>query len=215
MKDESFRKLWLKKARKGSKEGIKKIRAYLKQNEFYQKWKEKCKLGGDKSYRNKLGFHSCSKEKRKIWSMIGLKRTGRKLIGPHGEKMYNKLELSVAKIISDLGLRYEYEKIIKVDNKNGFVSIDFVIDKLPNLVIEVTYWSNAKEKMKELSKKLKLIKKRKPKTKMIVITYDRYLDKYIKVSEKNIKVLNLNNFRRFLQASGVMKTLRVAWRNLL
>jgi len=200
MENPIFRDSWLKKARKGSKEGVFKIRECLEDQKFYQKWINKCRIGGNKTYKGKLGFHSSSTEFRKKWSLLGLKNTGRKLIGPNGEKMYNYLEIVVASILDDLGLKYEYEKIMPVKNTNGFVSIDFTVKEIPDWIIEVTYWNKPEQKMKELKRKLNFIKNKYPRAKMIVITSNKYLNEYEKLSERNINVFTPIKFKEYLNS---------------
>lgn len=198
MKNTLFRKSWLKKARFGSKKGISRIHECLEDQKFYQKWIEKCKVGGIKTYKNKLGFHSSRTELRKKWSLIGLKNTGRKVIGPKGEKMYNNLEIVVANILDDLGLKYEYERIIPVENTNGFVSIDFTVEENPNLIIEATCWNKPEQKMEELKRKCKIIKNKYPKAEMVVVTSTKYINEYEKLSESNINVFTPIKFKEYL-----------------
>jgi len=200
MENPTFKDSWLKKARKGSKAGVFKIRERLEDQKFYQEWINKCKTGGTKTYKRKLGFHSYSPKFRKKWSLLGLKNTGRKLIGPNGERMYNYLEIVVASILDDLGLKYEYEKIIPVKNTNGFVSIDFTVKEIPNWIIEVTYWNKPEQKMKELKRKWSFIKNKYPRAKMIVITSNKYIKEYEKLSERNINVFTLIKFKEYLNS---------------
>ena len=112
--------------------------------------------------------------------------------------MYNNLEIVVASILDDFGLKYEYEKTILVENTNGFVSVDFTVKESPNLIIEVTYWNKPKQKMKELKRKWEFIKNKYPRAKLIVITSNKYLKEYEKLSDSNINVFTPIRFKEYL-----------------
>ena len=198
MGDPVFRDSWLKKSRKGSKKGISRIYECLENKGFYQNWVDKCRIGGNKTYKNKLGFHSFPAGIRRKWSLVGLKNTGRKKIGPNGEKMYNDLEVVVASILDNLGLKYEYERIVPVKNTNGFVSVDFTIKGYPDLIIEVTCWSKPEQKIRELKGKLVLLKKIYPRVKMVVVTSTKYIEEYEKLLESNINVFTPIRFKEYL-----------------
>jgi len=198
MEDPKFRDSWLKKARNGSKKGISRIHERLGNKQFYQNWVDKCRVGGNKTYRHNLGFHSFPAGIRRTWSLIGLKNTGRKKVGPNGEKMYNDLEVVVASILDNLGLKYEYERIVPVKNTNGFVSVDFTIKGYPDLIIEVTCWSKPEQKIRELKGKLVLLKKIYPRVKMVVVTSTKYIEEYEKLLESNINVFTPIRFKEYL-----------------
>ena len=193
-----FRVAWLAKARRGSKVGIGKLQESMKDLKFHDEWVSKCRAAGKVSYVRCVGIHKASPDARREWSVRGLKRTGKKLVGPHGEKMYNRLEVSVAWVLDRLGLEYVYEKILEAKNKNGFLSIDFVLPSTPNLFIEATYWTNSEEKIRELRKKWGLIKNQYPNAKLIVVTDFGRLEDYCTLAQIDINVFTLIMLERHL-----------------
>jgi len=198
MQKEPFRLAWIAKARLGSAKGIGKLRDAMNDPEFYRNWKIKCKIAGMECYLKRSGIHRANSKNRRKWSICGLKKTGKKMIGPHGEKMYNKLEVSVAQILDSLKMEYKYEKIIAVENKNGFVSVDFILPRIPSLFIEVTYWSDSEGKIKELRKKWKLIKSRYPDARMIVVTQPKRIDDYLALSQTDINILTPIKLKQYI-----------------
>jgi len=198
MQGEAFKTAWLAKARFGSEKGIRKLRESMKNVEFHDKWVDKCRIGGKTSYTKCAGIHRASPNIRREWSIKGLKKTGKKLAGPHGEKMYNGLEVSVARILDSVGLEYVYEKILAVKNKNGFVSVDFVLPSTPDLFIEAMYWSDSKEKIRELERKWSLIKDRRPDAKLIVVTRPGRLEEYRALTQIGINVFTLIMLKQHL-----------------
>lgn len=201
MRKKTFRKAWHKKAREGSIKGIMALRNYMNDPRFYKRWLAKCKIGGLKTYTSMKGFHAAPVRSRRRWSLLGLKKTGRKIIGPKGEKMYNSLEVLVASMLNALGITYKYEKILLVENQNGFVSVDFVVPQMPNVFIETTYWSKPDEKILELERKWGMIRSKCPTAKMIVVTTQKRITDYKRLSEKNIKVFVPNEFREYITKS--------------
>jgi hypothetical protein len=120
--------------------------------------------------------------------------------------MYNGLEASVARILDGVGIEYKYEKVLNVMNKNGFVSVDFVLLPDQDTFIEVTYWSKPDEKICELKKKWELIKREKPNAQLIVITIPKYMKNYSSLVQKDINVCTLIMLKRHLkksQTSGI------------
>ena len=201
MRNQSFKETWFVKARQGSAKGIEILRNSMNTPEFHEKWVTKCRIAGKTSYLKQVGIHKASPSARREWSICGLKNTGKKLAGPHGEKMYNKLEVSVAQILDSLGLEYVYEKILAVKNKNGFVSIDFVLPSVPDLFIEATYWSDSEEKIRELSRKWDLIKSQHPNARLIIVTRPGRLEEYSALSQTDINVFNPIMLKRHLTDS--------------
>ena len=198
MQEKAFRVAWLAKARRGSKSGIEKLRESMKDLQFYDEWVDKCRAAGKTSYARCVGIHKASPDARRVWSTLGLKRTGKKLTGPHGEKMYNRLEVSVARVLDRLGLEYVYEKILAANNRNGFLSVDFVLPSALNLFIEATYWSNSEEKIRELRKKWGFIKKQHPNARLIVVTEIGRLEEYRALAQIDINVFTLIMLERHL-----------------
>ena len=198
MQTKTFREAWMKKAGLGSVKGIEKLRLAMDDPKFHKDWVVKCKIAGMNCYLKQAGIHKANPTARRKWSICGLKKTGKKLAGPRGEKMYNNLEVSVAQILDSLKVDYIYEKIIAVENKNGFISVDFVLPQIPNLFIEVTYWSNSLEKMGELRKKWKLIKSKYPDAKMIVVTQPKRMDEYGALSQTDINVFTPIKLKQYI-----------------
>ena len=198
MRKPSFRTKWIKKSQRGSTKGTQQILKLLKDDEFYKNWCIKCKLGGIKVAERQLGFHGAPSSLRRKWSLAALKRIFKRSVGPKGERMYNWLEVYVASSIQSAGFDYTYEKIFKVENRNGYVSVDFVIKQNPNLLIEATCWDKPKQKSDELNRKLYLIEKKFPNVKLIVVTTRNRAEDYARHLRKDIKVLTPTQFRRFV-----------------
>ncbi|VVB73579.1 Uncharacterised protein [uncultured archaeon] len=198
MKDPNFRKEWIKKAKHGSIKGEQKILELLNGDEFYNRWCAKCKLGGATLAIRQRGIHGASVNSRRRWSLSALKQIHRGSIGPNGEKMYNWLEVYVASVLQVAGFDYKYERIFKVKNRNGYVSVDFSIKQAPNLLIEATCWDDPEQKSNRLNKKFYLIKNEIPDVKMIVVTTRNRAEEYTRYLRKGIKVLTPIQFRRFV-----------------
>lgn len=198
MRNNAFRDAWLAKARLGSVKGIENLRRSMNDSKFHDDWVNKCRNAGKSCYLKQVGIHKASSNARREWSICGLKKTSKKLAGPHGEKMYNKLEVSVAQILDSLKLVYTYEKILVVNNKNGFVSIDFVLPTAPDLFIEATYWSHPEDKIRGLLKKWKLLKNLNPNAKLIVVTTPERLERYTTLSQTDINVFTPIMLKRYL-----------------
>ena len=190
MQNAAFKAAWKGKAGRGSKKGIEKLRRLMHASSFRHAWKSKCSLGGQASYARASGIHSTvNSTARKKWSIRGLRHTGRKIIGPKGEKMYNDLERRVACILKRLGIAYEYEKRFDTDTRNGFCSIDFFIGG--NTIIEVTDWDDAAAKSDKLNRKYRKLKTMTPAlADFIVVTKPRRAEEYRSRLEKDIRVLS-------------------------
>jgi hypothetical protein len=201
MQKKEFRDNWRKKAASGSRQGTKALLEKMKEPEFYHKWKQHCRIGGIVSYKTKSGIHSSAKRLRRKWSVLGLKKTGRKCTGPKGERMYNKLEVSVALLLHKAGLRYSYEKLLPAENVNGFVSVDFVIAELPGVFIEATSWDKPKEKITELRRKFSLIKNNFPKARLIVVVPRRRVEQYKDLADTDINLFTPIQLTQYLSDS--------------
>jgi len=198
MADPSFRKKWLSKTKKASKKGNDKIRRLLINNHFYEKWLKKCSKGGVLIKNTKKGiFDPILQEKRKNWSLAGLKNTRRKIRGPLGEKMYNYLEASVAKVFISAGLKYEYEYQFHANNMNNFMSIDFVIAD-QKLLVEVTYWDKIYDKCLQLKKKFIQARALFPGYHPVVITKKSMRDYFKRLLPDSTKVLTLDELGVFV-----------------
>lgn len=101
----------------------------------------------------------------------------RKVEGPNGEKMYNILEKEVAEILTKLGLKYEYEKVIHLENR--YIVPDFIVED--RIVIESTYFYLAKYIAKRLTKKFHLYRKNLQMSKFVVVTNDELKGEYTRL----------------------------------
>lgn len=182
-----FRRKWRSKARRASKTGTARIMQLMTDSVFSDAWCSKCRLGGREVFRRKLGIHSLKlRPKRAYWSLKGLRRTGRKVVGPNGERMYNPLEVRVAEVLRSLSLDYDYEKRFPVENVNGFVSVDFTLKG--NVLIEATVWDKPDAKSSALRRKFVMLKGKLPDARFIVVTSRRMLPKYRKTLGNDINV---------------------------
>lgn len=199
MKNRKFKERWNNKAKTASLIGNKRIKELLKDHDFANKWAKMCSKGGKKSAELKTGiFDPNIKEKRRKWSISGLKKTGRKVRGPLMERMYNPLEVKVAKILLDSKLEYKYEKLIKSDNLNGFYSIDFFLERPSTTIIEVTYWDKVKQKADELTRKFNYFQQVFPESKLILVTTKNKLHSYKRLLPPNIQVFTPDQLKLFL-----------------
>lgn len=202
MKDKGYYNKWITKAKKGSIKGHKRVRELLENNEqFRERWINNCRRGGLSSYKNNSGIYDPNHmDKRKLGSLLGLKRTARKVVGPKGEKMYNKLERDVAKMILLNGFDYIYEKTFDSENINGHISCDFIIQKdNKTILIESTNWDKVKEKCNNLNKKFKIFEKIYPNNIKIVVNLTFSIkEKYKQFLDDSIKVFSLKDLNEFL-----------------
>lgn len=111
--------------------------------------------------------------------------------------MYNRLELKVAKLLLEMDLKYDYGKIVKADNFNGFLSIDFVLDN-PPLVIEVTYWDKIEQKCTRPKRKFTYLKNIFGHCTFIVITKTCMRDRYKSLLQDNTTVLAPSELEQFI-----------------
>ncbi len=189
MSETRFRETWKKKAKSGSLRGNARISELMSDSSFSSSWSAKCSLGGHATAEHQRGiFDPTLHEARKLWSQKGLRRTSRKYTGPKRENMYNYLETRVAKILIDAGLSYLYEKHFDSDTKNGFFSIDFIVESL-DLAIEATYWDKVADKCSILKSKFKQLKRLNPSFRFVVVAKTSLADKYKKSLPSNIVVL--------------------------
>lgn len=189
MSETRFRETWEKKAKSGSLKGNARISELMLDPSFSSSWSAKCSLGGNTVAKLQKGiFNPALLNARRLWSQKGLRRTSRKYVGPQGENMYNYLEIRVAKILMAAGLRYFYEKHFASDTKNGFFSVDFLVESL-NLAIEATYWDKVMDKCSILRTKFKRLKRINPSLRFVVVTKTSLADKYKKSLPSNIVVL--------------------------
>ena len=187
MLDAGFKRTWRSKTRRASKVGVAKIRSLMREPAFSEAWRRKCAEGGQEVFRKKLGIHDPKLvAKRTSWSLKGLRRTGRKTVGPNGERMYNRLEARVAAVLQSLSLEYEYEKRFPANNMNGFVSVDFALKG--DVLIEATIWDKPGPKSLTLKRKFAALRRRLPSARFIVVTSQAMLQQYQKALGNDINV---------------------------
>jgi hypothetical protein len=136
------------------------------------------------------------KEKPQEYRQIQYGRIKQSLKYKHeysGQKYRNLLELEVAKILTEKGLQFEYEKLLSCNNK--FYFPDFVVNEI---IIECTFWHNVEQKIAELEQKIAAYIKREFKL-IVVITTQKYLEDYSRLLEKaNVRVITSNGLSELL-----------------
>ena len=128
-----------------------------------------------------------------INSVISKKNLMRKTIGPKGEHMFNQLEKDVANILLSANVDYQYEPILKVDQRT--IIPDF---KTGNLIIECTKWTNAKVKAMSLKEKSKRLLTRDPYLDFLVVTTSSLKKRYMLHLNGFVKVLTTKEFQHFM-----------------
>jgi hypothetical protein len=198
MTNPKYRAVWRKKAKQGSVSGNQKIIQLLQESDFSKRWNEKCCKGGHIVKNLRLGiFDPALAERRKEWSITGLSRTARKLKGPMGERMYNYLEVLVAKIFVSQKIRYVYECPVGTSRLNGFYSVDFVLPDLL-LLVEVTYWDKIDEKCASLKGKFNALQKSFPDYKFVLVTKRSKQDRYKRLLQDYNYVLTPSELKNFV-----------------
>jgi hypothetical protein len=110
-----------------------------------------------------------------------------------GQKYRNTLELEVAKVLKESGLKFEYEHLLRCGEK--FYFPDFVVD---GTIIECTYWHDTEQRARELRQKAENYLKLKFKI-ILIVTTQRYKEKYSRLLENsNVRVITLDNLREVL-----------------
>jgi hypothetical protein len=103
--------------------------------------------------------------------------------------------LEVAKILAERKSEFEYERHLKCGDK--FYFPDFSIGEL---VIECTFWYDVEQKAKELSQKIEHYRKLNLQT--VIVTTDRYLEKYSALlANLNVRVITPNQLTRLLDGN--------------
>lgn len=110
-----------------------------------------------------------------------------------GHKYRNFLELEVAKTLADKGVDFEYEKLLRCEDR--FYFPDFVFE---DIIIECTFWDNVEQKAIELRQKVadyqKLIFRM-----AIIITTRKYLEEYSKfLDASNVRVITSDGLSELL-----------------
>ena len=152
----------LKKERGTFEKNMKKCKE--SSSKYMKKWHEKMKEENPKEYY----LTQYTKFKK-----IG----GYKYITKNKEKVRNKLEKDTADMLHKLKIEYEYEPLIKANNRYFFP--DFLIDK--KIIIECTAWrghekaTKLKEKINHLKKKFK-----------VYVLIPKHLNRYYKILNKHL-----------------------------
>lgn len=97
----------------------------------------------------------------------------RKVMGPRGEMMFNKLEQEVATILLNIGANYDYEKVFH--QSSNHVIPDFVVG---NVLIECTYDTRIDWKARRIVERYKPLLSQIQQFRLIVITTDKLKFKY-------------------------------------
>ncbi len=63
-----------------------------------------------------------------------------------GQKYRNSLELKVVKILTEKSVDFEYEHLLKCDDK--FYFPDFIVNKI---IVECTFWDDVEQKSRGLN----------------------------------------------------------------
>ena len=163
---------------------------------FEKQLKKAQKLGakGLKEWHKKM-----KKEKPKEYYLIQYQKfkkiSGYKYKTKNGERVRNKFEEKVANKLRELGIKYEYEPLIRINKKRFFP--DFLINK--KVIIEATEW-NGETKAYSLKEKIKHLEK---KYKVFVIIPKHLYSKY-KILDNNLLVGldNLDLVAQLVRAGG-------------
>jgi hypothetical protein len=110
-----------------------------------------------------------------------------------GRKYRNLLELEVAKILTENGVEFEYERLLKCGNK--FYVPDFIFN---SVVVECTFWHDVEQRAKELQQKIDNYLKLDYKL-VLIVTTRRYREKYSQILENsNVRVITPDNLKELL-----------------
>ena len=118
-----------------------------------------------------------------------LKTVKRRVLGPNGERMYNKGESKLAEILLKNNFEYKYEPVVNLGNKYSFP--DFVVK---NTIIERCGYSDWPGYWNRILQKTKLYEKHFKGKFIIVVPPERFnvAIKRVKKFVKNVIILNVN-----------------------
>lgn len=158
-------------------------------------------LGGKASYKalvSRLGdnfkeYWGKISSKDGTSTVISQKNLMRKIIGPKGERMFNKLENDVACVLFSKGIDYRYEPVFILGHQS--IILDF---KIGNLIIECTGWANAKPKAMALRAKIERLSTRYPNLDFLVVTSSSLKKRYMQQLNRFVKVLSIQEFQQFV-----------------
>ncbi len=109
------------------------------------------------------------------------------------QKYRNLLELDVAKLLTKIGLSFEYEQFVHCDDQ--FFFPDFVIGKT---VIECTFWYNSEQKAKELAVKVDCYRKIGFEL-VLIVTTERFVETYSRLlATSNVMVITCDKLSGLL-----------------
>lgn len=124
---------------------------------------------------------------------VGLIRSGkspsRKTLGPNGVKMYDYLERDIFRGLLSAGMPAEYEPVIKADSRR--IIPDF---RVGDVYIECTRDNKVNVKAQKLVERFRLLEKRVPFSKGIVVTLPRLLVRYRQLIPSDIEVVTTQGF---------------------
>ena len=102
----------------------------------------------------------------------------------NGRKYRNLLELEVARILTENGVEFEYERLLKCGDK--FYFPDFVFNEI---IVECTFWHDVEQRAKELQQKIHDYFKIDVKT-VLIVTTQKYREKYSQLLDNsNVRVI--------------------------
>jgi hypothetical protein len=122
----------------------------------------------------------------------------RRSVGPLGERMFNALEVDVAKCLLSRGIAYVYEP--KLVAERGVLFPDFLTQ---THVIECTAWTDTRAKSRALRERFGRIRPSLPHHSFLVVTTDRLVQNYRSGLGSEIGVLTLADFGRSLNPIGI------------
>lgn len=99
----------------------------------------------------------------------------RKVVGPSGEKMFNKLEREVAVVLLRIGVNYDYEEVFDLGDKR--VIPDFTAG---NVIIECTYDTRVDSKTKRILERCEPLLSQRHQLHLIVVTTKKLKPRYNK-----------------------------------
>jgi hypothetical protein len=110
-----------------------------------------------------------------------------------GQKYRNLLELEVAKILTEKGVDFEYERLLKCDDK--FYFPDFSFDRI---VAECTFWHDVEQRARELQRKIDSYLKLDFEM-VLIVTTQKYLEKYSRLlGNSNVRVITSDSLSELL-----------------
>lgn len=111
----------------------------------------------------------------------------------HGQKYRNLLELEVAKILTEKGVEFEYERLLKCGDR--FYFPNFVFNEF---IAECTFWHDVEQKARELQRKINDYQKLDFKT-VLIVTTQKYIERYSRLlRNSNVRVITSDSLSELL-----------------